>query len=181
MLQAEIGSATVTSNQSLPSRGHRLADFTLSSSQGAQVSLYDYRGRSNLVLFFAARPETSPEKGLLQALTEHYGEIGDADSEVIAVAAAQPEKAEQIRRNLRLPFPVWADPDLHIHNLVGASGAQGIPAAAFYVTDRFLEVYAAWRSGTGDQLPDVSEVLSWLTYLDSQCPECAQAEWPVDE
>lgn len=28
--------------------------------------------------------------------------------------------------------------------------------------------------------PDISEVLSWLNYLDSQCPECTQIEWPTD-
>ena len=27
----------------------------------------------------------------------------------------------------------------------------------------------------------ISEVLSWLNYLDSQCPECTQIEWPTDD
>ena len=52
MLQAEIGSAKVTAAQSFPTRGHLMPDFTLSSSDGKQVSLDDHRGRSNLVLFF---------------------------------------------------------------------------------------------------------------------------------
>ena len=55
MLQAEIGSAKVTAAESLPTRGHLMPDFTLSASDGKQVSLYDYRGRSNLVLFLATR------------------------------------------------------------------------------------------------------------------------------
>jgi len=60
MLQAEIGSARVTAAGSFPSRGHLMPDFTLLSSCGKQVSLYDYRGRSNLVLYFAGRAKTLP-------------------------------------------------------------------------------------------------------------------------
>ena len=39
---------------------------------------------------------------------------------------------------------------MRVHKMVGASGAQAIPAAALYITDRFLEVFAVWRTGTGD-------------------------------
>ena len=70
---------------------------------------------------------------------------------------------------------------MRVHKSVGAVGAQAVPASAPYITDRFLEVFGAWRTGTGDPLPDISEVLSWLNYLDSQCPECTQIEWPTDD
>lgn len=59
------------------------------------------------------------------------------------------------------------------------NAAKFSSARSFHV--RFLEVFAAWRTGTGDPLPDISEVLSWLNYLDSQCPECTQIEWPTDD
>ena len=70
---------------------------------------------------------------------------------------------------------------MRVYNMVGASGTQAVPTAAPYITDRFLEVFAVWRAGIGERLPDISEVLSWLTYLDSQCPECTQIEWPTDD
>jgi hypothetical protein len=60
MLQAEIGSAKVTAAESFPTRGYLMPDFTLPSSDGKQVSLYDYRGRSNLVLFLSAAQKTPP-------------------------------------------------------------------------------------------------------------------------
>ena len=181
MLQAEIGSAKVTAAESLPTRGHLMPDFTLSSSDSKQVSLYDYRGRSNLVLFFAGRPEDSAEDPLLGALPKRYQEITDTDSEAVVVVAESVGQAEEFRRKMHFPFPVLSDPDMRVHNSVGASGAQAVPAAALYITDRFLEVFAAWRTGTGDRLPDISEVLSWLTYLDNQCSECTQIEWPADD
>jgi peroxiredoxin len=181
MLQAEIGSARVTAGESLPTRGHLMPDFTLTSSDGKEISLYDYRGRSNLVVFFAGRGKDSAENTLLSALAKHYGEIGDTDSEVVLVVAESIGQAEEFRRKMQFPFPVLADADMHVHNSVGASGAQAVPAAALYITDRFLEVFAAWRAGAGERLPVISDVLSWLTYLDSQCPECTQIEWPSDD
>lgn len=166
MLQAEIGSAKVTAVGSFPTRGHLMPDFTLSSSDGKQVSLYDYRGRSNLVLLFAGRAQDSAEDPLLSALPTHYREITDTDSEVIVVVAESIEKAQEFRCKMHFPFPVLSDPDMQVQNMVGASGAQAVPVAALYITDRFLEVFAVWRTGIGDRLPNISEVLSWLAYLD---------------
>lgn len=181
MLQAEIGSARVTAGESLPTRGHLMPDFTLHSSDGRQVSLYDYRGRSNLALFFVGLGQDYGENQLLSALAKRHREITDTDSEVVVVEAESIRQAEEFRRKMQFPFPVLADADMRIHKSVGASGAQAVPAAALYITDRFLEVFATWRTGAGERLPDISDVLSWLAYLDSQCPECTQIEWPSDD
>jgi peroxiredoxin len=181
MLQAEIGSAKVTAAASFPTRRHLMPGFTLSSSDGKQVSLYDYRGRSNLLLLFAGRAQDSAEDPLLSALPTRYREITDTDSEVIVVVAESIEKVQEFRRRMHFSFPVLSDPDMRVHKSVGAVGAQAVRASALYITDRFLEVFAAWRTGTGDPLPDISEVLSWLNYLDSLCPECTQIEWPADD
>ena len=130
MLQAEIGSARVTAGESLPTRGHLMPDFTLPSSDGKEVSLYDYRGRSNLVVFFAGRGQDSAENQLLSALAKRYGEITDTDSEVVVVVAESIGQADEFRRKMQFPFPVLADADMHVHNSVGASGAQGGPCCS---------------------------------------------------
>ncbi len=181
MLQAEIGSAKVTAAKSFPTRGHLMPDFTLVSSCGKRVSLYDYRGRSNLVLYFAGRTKDSADGPLLSALAQRYSEVAETGSEGVVVLAESVEKADEFRRKMQFAFQVLSDPDMRVHNMVGAFGAQAVPAATVYITDRFLEVAAVWCTGAGDPLPDISEVLSWLNYLDSQCPECTQIEWPTDD
>jgi len=181
MLQAEIGSVRVTATGSLPTRGYLMPDFTLPSSAGKQVSLYDYRGRSNLVLFFAGRTKDSTDNPLLSTLAKRCAEIAETDSEVVVVLAESVAQADEFRRKIHFPVPILSDPDMRVHKTAGASGAQAIPAAALYITDRFLEVFAVWRTGSGDCLPDITDVLSWLNYLDSQCPECTQIEWPTDD
>jgi len=181
MLQAEIGRTKVTAAKSFPTRGHLMPDFTLSSSDGKQVSLYDYRGRSNLAFFFAGRAKDSTDSPLLTALATRYAEIAEADSELVVVLAESVTQADEFRRKMHFSFPVLSDPDMRVHNMVGACRTQAVPAAALYITDRFLEVFAVWRTGIGERLPDVSDVLSWLNYLDSECPECTQIEWPTDD
>jgi peroxiredoxin len=114
-------------------------------------------------------------------LVKSCAEIAETDSEVVVVLEESVAQVDEFRRKMHFPFPVLSDPDMRVHNLVGASGAQAIPAAALYIADRFLEVFAVWRTGGGDRLPDNTDVLSWLNYLDSQCPECTQIEWPTDD
>lgn len=46
------------------------------------------------------------------------------------------------------------------------------------MTDKTVRVIIRRQS---TPLPRVSEVLSWLVYIDSRCPECTQAEWPPDD
>jgi peroxiredoxin len=133
------------------------------------------------VLFFAGRTRDSTDSPLLSTLANRYGEIAETDSEVVVVLAESVAQADEFRRKMHLPVPVLSDPDRRVHNMVGACGAQAVPGAALYITDRFLEVFAVWRTGSGDRLPDITDVLSWLNYLDSQCPECTQIEWPTDD
>jgi peroxiredoxin len=156
-----------------------MPNFTLSSTEGKRISLYDYRGRSNLVLFFAADAD-HPEEKFIASLVEHYTEILEEDSNVIVVVCSR-ERAEEIKRQTRLLFPVLLDQDTRVHEMVGAFGHQSVYAPAVYVTDRFMEVCAAWLTDADGTLPSISDVLSWLAYVDSVCPECTQVEWPREE
>jgi peroxiredoxin len=181
MLQAEIGSAKPTPAQSYPTRGHLLPDFTLPSTDSKQISPYDYRGHSNLIAIFAGNLSQTPDQTILSELARHYFEIREQNAQVLLILACSHEKARSIHRRKKFPFAVVADEDIRAHRLAGALDAQDMPATALYVTDRFLEVFAAWRTALGDGLRSASEVISWLEYIESQCPECTQAEWPADD
>jgi peroxiredoxin len=181
MLQAEVGSAKMTEEGVYPSRGHLMRDFTLPSMEGGPVSPYDYRGHSNLVLIFAGDVGQTGEQAYLSDLAQHSAEIRDQNAQLLLVLACSRKQAKRIQGQEKLPFLVITDEDMQVHKMVGAIGVQGTARTAIYVTDRFLEVFAAWRTAEGSTLPDASEVLSWLEYINSQCPECTQAEWPADD
>ncbi len=176
-IQAAIAGGSFVSSRDLPRKGQCLRDFEFRSLDGLTVRLADFRGQSSLVLVLADdRPET---QGLLRELGEHYEEIRGKDAEMLAIVHSPREKAAALKRTLRLPYPVLLDVDGGLHRELWATDAQNRDAAAVYVTDRFGEIFALYRTAEGARLPTVSEILRQLEFISFQCPECEPPEWPV--
>jgi peroxiredoxin len=177
MAQAEIAGGSLTPAAELPRKGYRLRDFVLQSAEGTPVRLFDFRGRKNLVLIVGDdAPETSK---IIRDVASRYSEIKNYEAEVLLILHGDAAKAAAARRELNLQFVVLADPDGQIHRELGAIDAQGKDAASVYVTDRFGEVFAAYRNKENQPLPDAAEILKWLEFVEGQCPECEAPEWPV--
>lgn len=174
MTQAEIAGGTVTALNELPSKGLRLHDFELPSALGKRIHLSDYRGRSNLVLVFA--DDGSKITKLLIELARQYGDITGEDAEVLVVLRLSLEETSDLKKQLKLPYPALVDEDGHVHKAMRATG-QGVPS--IYVTDRFGEVFGIYRPCEGEPLPEAGEILKWLEFVNSQCPECESPEWPA--
>ena len=162
------------SAQAVARRGETFPGFTLPAIDGSLVHLESYRGRSNLVVVFAAdtigeRPVTT----LLEELLSRTEEL-TAEAAQVLVIVTPPRKATQ-----RGPsgFPTLLDDGGHIHRAVGTTDAAGRPAPAVFVTDRFREIFAAFLPGRGLGLPGVKEILEWLVFINIQCPECGVPEW----
>jgi len=175
--QAEIAGGAVTPANEMPSKGRRLRDFGLISALGALIHLSDYRGRANLVLIADdGRTET---KELLTNVANQYTQVKNEQAEVLALVRTSRERAAEKARQLKIPYPVLADEDGTVHQQWGAVDSQGQDAAAVYVTDRFGEVFGAFRTRDGQPLPGVADLLNWLEFINSQCPECESPEWPA--
>jgi hypothetical protein len=128
-------------------RGMMLRDLTAPTLDGERVQLSDLRGRRNLVLIFAGT--NGEEQRLLSELRESRAELREEE----AVAA------------------VIADNDRESRSWYGALAADGTPRAALYITDRYGEIYFAAHPERGLSLPSAAEVLDWLRFINSQCPE----------
>ena len=61
MTQAELAGGTTDAGQASPAKGQLIQDVTLTSTLGQEISLSDYRGRSNLVLVFAGEGVGNPD------------------------------------------------------------------------------------------------------------------------
>lgn len=177
MSQAQIAGGAISSPGQCPTRGYRLREFTLTSADGKQVHLSDYRGRSDLVMLLAGKAE--PACVLLAELGHHYSQLREAEAQVLAVFEGSRQEAAGVAENLVLPFPLFVDEDGSVHRQLGATDSEGRPAPALYITDRYGEVFAAYRSAAGQGLPRADEVLNWLAFINSQCPECEPPDWPL--
>lgn len=162
-----------------PGRGTLLRNFALLSAGGRQVQLADYRGRANLVVVLAGAQGSEPELALLAQLASRQAEILEQEAQVIAVLYCAREQAQAIKSRAQLPFVVLADADGAAHRSLGALDSNGSPRLAVYVTDRYAEVFAAWRTTQGDPAPSPQDILDWLEFINRQCPECFPPEWPA--
>jgi len=179
MTQAELAGGMANAPEARPGKGQLIRDFTLISTLGQPISLSDYRARSNLVLIFAGRGDRSSDIEILAEIARDYAGFLDEQAQVLAIVPCTREKAARIKAETNLPFPLLVDEDGRIHRHTDAADNYGQPATAIYITDRFGEVFAVYRAAEGQTMPDVREIVTWLAFINSQCPECGPPEWPV--
>ncbi len=177
MSQAQIAGGSVTQHNELPSKGHRLHEFELTGALGGVIRLSDFRGRANVVLIAS---DDQPATARLTAdIAGRYSEIKSEEAEVLAIVHMSRESAAETKQRGNLPYLVLADDNGRLHRDFGAIDSKGADLAAVYVTDRFGEVFAAFRTAAGDTLPSADDVLNWLEFVNAQCPECEPPEWPA--
>lgn len=41
------------------------------------------------------------------------------------------------------------------------------------------DAVAVYRAAQGQTMPCAREIVEWLSFINSQCPECSPSEWPV--
>ena len=93
-----------------PTVGQPAPGIKLPSAQGNVVSLDDYRGRRNVIVWFT--------KGMAcvfcrQHMSQHaraYDDIRKRDAEVLEIAPSTPDKGRLYASKYRLPFPYLCDP-----------------------------------------------------------------------
>jgi peroxiredoxin len=178
MTQAELAGGTTDAGQASPAKGQLIQDVTLTSTLGQEISLSDYRGRSNLVLVFAGEGVGNPDLKVLAEIAADHNRFQDEQTQVLAIMQCTQERAARIRQEANLPFPLLVDEDGRTHRSAGAADKSGHPAIAIYVTDRFGEVFAVYRAAEGQTMPSAQEIIKWLTFINIQCPECGHPEWP---
>src|SRR5579884_4197177 len=89
-----------------PSSGHALASFMLPDSDGRTVNVWNYRQRTNLVLFFhhgSACPEC---RSMLRELAEHSAAYREEEAVILAIGPDKLSDARKLAMSLDCPFPL---------------------------------------------------------------------------
>jgi peroxiredoxin len=159
-------------------KGQSLRFFDLPEARGSQIRLWDYRGRRNLVIFFMDDVECSYCRKLLRMLSATYNDITAEEAEVLAVVQAPPSKTVSLKHELGLPYPVLSDASGEVFRRYGLLDADKKPQVAIVIADRFGEVYHVSLVAKKHSLLSAEEILSWLKFIEVQCPECGAPEWP---
>lgn len=155
--------------------GELLPHVTLATPSGTPIALGQYSARRNLVvvLLGAGSPGELVSR-LLRQLAHARVALDEEESEVLVVCAGS---ADALADEAMSSFTGLVDGDAMFHRRVGAVDAAGRATPALYITDRYREIYHAARPGDAQWPVSAEEVLSWLVFMNIQCPECGAPEW----
>ncbi|WP_424184675.1 thioredoxin-dependent thiol peroxidase [Actinokineospora sp. G85] len=103
--------------------GDRAPDFTLIDSEGAKVSLSDYRGKSVIVYFYPAAATPGCTKQACD-FRDNLAELGESGHAVLGVSPDKPAKLASFAAAEGLTFPLLSDPDKAVMNAYGAFGEK---------------------------------------------------------
>ena len=117
--------------------GDTAPDFTLKSQTSGTVSLSQFRGKKNVVLYFYPKDESPGCTREACTFRDSYELFTDLGAEVIGVSADTVESHKAFADHYSLPFTLLSDPDNRIRQLYGATSALGfVPGRVTFVIDR---------------------------------------------
>lgn len=154
-------------NQKQPTKGKvqvgdHAPDFTLPSLSGKQVSLSEFLGKKDIVLYFYPKDNTPGCTAEACAFRDSYETFKDAGAEVIGVSSDSVASHEQFAKQHRLPFILLSDAGGAVRKLYGVPTVLGLlPGRVTYVIDKQGVVRYIFNSLLGAE-KHVSEALKTL-------------------
>ncbi len=117
--------------------GDHAPDFTLATQSGEQVSLKDFVGKKNIVLYFYPKDNTGGCTAEACAFRDSYEAFTDAGAEVIGISSDSATTHQQFANKHHLPFILLSDPHGAVRKLYGVHATLGfIPGRVTYVIDK---------------------------------------------
>lgn len=102
--------------------GQKAPDFTLMSDEEREVSLAQFRGKKNVVLYFYPKDNTSGCTREAQSFRDYLPEIERRGAVVLGVSPDSVKSHQNFKKKHDLNFLLLSDPD---HSVAEAYGAWG--------------------------------------------------------
>ncbi len=142
--------------------GQKVPSFRLPSGHGGAIGPEDYRGRSNLIVWFTKGMSCPFCRTQMSQLARGYPKLKAAGAEVLQVTPTTPKRAVFYAQNFPIPFPYLCDPDYAVHRAWGLgvrSHSLGWYAKTFYAAST---APAPPPAEIGDPKPTLRELPSML-------------------
>jgi peroxiredoxin len=95
----------------IPRIGEPARPLKLTSAQGSEIGIDDFKGRSAVVLWFTKGMACPFCRQQMSQLARGYAQIKERGGEVLEVTSSTPARAQFYARQFKLPFPYLCDPD----------------------------------------------------------------------
>jgi len=118
------------------SEGQKAPDFALPSTEGKVISLSDYLGKSNVVLYFYPKDDTPGCTKEACFFRDMRAEFASAGAEILGVSVDSVESHERFASKYHLPFPLLADEDQSVLNAYGVWKEKSMYGKTYFGTER---------------------------------------------
>ncbi len=117
--------------------GDKAPDFTLPSQMGDNVTLSEYFGKKNIVLYFYPKDETPGCIKEACTFRDNYQQLTELGAEVLGVSRQSVESHVAFASHYGLPFILLADVDNKVRELYGVPSTMGfLPGRVTYIIDK---------------------------------------------
>jgi peroxiredoxin Q/BCP len=117
--------------------GDKAPDFTMPSQMGDNVTLSEFFGKKNIVLYFYPKDESPGCTREACSFRDSYEELTNLGAEVIGVSAQGVESHKSFATHYGLPFILLSDEDNKVRKLYGVPSTMGIiPGRVTYIIDK---------------------------------------------
>jgi peroxiredoxin Q/BCP len=145
--------------------GDKAPDFTLPSQMGDNVTLSEFFGKKNIVLYFYPKDETIGCIREACSFRDSYEQLTGLNAEVIGVSGQSVASHKAFATHYGLPFILLADEKNEVRKLYGVPSTMGlIPGRVTYIIDKKGIVRQIFNSQTQTQrhVDEAKEVLMQL-------------------
>lgn len=97
-----------------PAIGQLAPPFRLPSGQGPEIGPEDYRGRSNVIVWFTKGMACAFCRQKMSQLARGHPKFRERNAEILEVTPSTPERARFYVKKFGIPFPYLCDPDFAV-------------------------------------------------------------------
>lgn len=115
--------------------GSMAPDFTLVGSNG-EISLSDYRGKQQVVLYFMRAFSCSFCQKHVAQLKQLYSTLQAQNAQVLVIGGGNRAEAEQLATKLQVPFPVLADADQEVYHRYDLEKVMSLQRSGIIAVDK---------------------------------------------
>ena len=146
--------------------GDKAPRFTLNDQHGKAVSLADYAGRKNVVVYFYPKDDTPGCTKESCSFRDQYTAFTDVGAEVLGISSDSEQSHKAFAEKYRLPFPLLADAGGAVRKLFRVPKSLGLlPGRVTFVIDKQGVIRHAFNSQL-NPTKHVDEAIEVLKTLD---------------
>lgn len=106
--------------------GQRAPEFSGTLGSGKQLSLEDFRGKKNVILYFFPKDFTPGCTKEACSFRDRRPDIAKLDAEIVGASFDTADKHKQFADAYQLPYPLLSDPDGSIAQAYGVGRLGGL-------------------------------------------------------